>query len=195
MFWATFLVTWGGNYGVRNIKIALFESSNGAFWVATVNRLLHTIWFTSQFSFSWQLAVWQSSFLPIRLKMCPILLCTYKYTFYILIWVLTCKFRSEPVPCDKSLETPDPFVTWACVRWSRHRTNSGYIPIYLVYFPITFPIDLHDKYFPIFDSSYFIACRISRVCAANSIWVWYVAREIRLHTRAIFSRIAFSLIK
>ena len=58
----------------------------------------------------------------------PILLCTYKYTFYILIWVLTCKFRSEPVPCDKSLETPDPFVTWACVRWSRHRTNSGYIP-------------------------------------------------------------------
>ena len=33
------------------------------------------------------------------------------------------------------------------------------ISIYLVYSPIVFPIDLHDKYFPIFDIPYFIVCR------------------------------------
>lgn len=161
-----------------------------------LNRLLHTIWFTSQFSYSWQLAVWQSSSLPIRLKRHPILLCTYKYTFYILIWVLTCKFRSEPVPCDKSLETPDPFVTWACVRWSRHRTNSGYIPFN--YIPCILAHNIPHRpawqIFPIFDTSYFIACRICRVHAVNSLWV-HVACEIWSHTCAISSRIAFSLIK
>ena len=31
-----------------------------------------------------------------------------------------------------------------------------HITIYLVYSPIVFPIDLHDKYFPMFDSPYFI---------------------------------------
>ena len=34
-----------------------------------------------------------------------------------------------------------------------------YIIIYLVYAPIVFPIEQHDKYFPIFHSPYFIAPR------------------------------------
>ena len=35
----------------------------------------------------------------------------------------------------------------------------SYVCTYLVYTPIVFPIDLYDKDFPIFYSSYFIARR------------------------------------
>ena len=63
-----------------------------------------------------------------------------------------------------------PYTVYSCVKLQSKR-HTDYIDIYiiyLVYVPIVFPIDLHDKYFPIFHSSYCKACRAYRRISNNS---------------------------
>ena len=59
--------------------------------------------------------------------------------------------------------------------------------IYCIYSPIVFPTDLHDKYFPIFDSPYFITRRAYAVYVATAACALIgMHRQSRLKQRIHF---------
>ena len=62
-------------------------------------------------------------------------------------------------------------------------------PCYLEYAPIVFPIDLHDKYFPIFDGPYFIA----RICCVATTACALIGMHSQLHAAETMNKLSLRM--